>query len=88
MLVTPSEYVDLRRRGGPAVAQDENLISGTVQTVNQIGHIIHVDLRVNDEIEIKLETHLEKIVDKGVAPGAVMDLCWHAERATVVLDAT
>jgi ABC-type Fe3+/spermidine/putrescine transport system ATPase subunit len=88
MLVTPSEYVDLRQPGGPAAEEDENLISGTVQNVNQIGHVIHVDMRVNDEIAIKLETHREKISDKGVAPGAVMDLCWRAERSTVVLDAT
>jgi len=87
MLVTPSEYVDLRPKGGPAAASDENLVSGTVQRVNQIGNVIHVDLRLNDELTIKLETHRENIAEKGVAPGAEMDLCWRADRATVVLDA-
>lgn len=87
MLVTPSEYVDLRQPGGPVAEADENRIAGTVQHMNQIGHVVHVDLRVNDELTIKLETHREKITDKGVAPGVEMDLCWKAERATVVLDA-
>jgi putative spermidine/putrescine transport system ATP-binding protein/spermidine/putrescine transport system ATP-binding protein len=87
MLVTPSEYVDLRQPGGPSPESEENMVSGTVQHINQIGHVVHVDLRLNDDIAIKLETHREKIADKGVAPGAQMDLCWRADRATVVLDA-
>lgn len=86
MLVTPSEYVDLRQPDGAAPQSGENRVSGTVQHMNQIGHVIHVDLRLNDALAIKIETHREKIADKGVVPGAVMDLCWRADRATVVLD--
>lgn len=87
MLVTPSEYVDLRAPGGAVAEADENLISGTVQHVNQIGHVVHVDLHLQGDLAIKLETHREKISGKGVAPGAEMDLCWRTDRATVVLDA-
>ena len=87
MLVTPSVYVDLREPGGPKVKADENRITGTVQHVNQIGQVIHVDERVNDALPIKLETHREKIVGKGVAQGAEMDLCWKVERSTIVMDA-
>jgi putative spermidine/putrescine transport system ATP-binding protein/spermidine/putrescine transport system ATP-binding protein len=86
MLVTPSEYVDLRAPGAGSDAADENRITGTVEHVNNIGHVVHVDVRVDESLSIKLETHREKIADKGVAKGAQMDLCWKAERATVVLD--
>jgi len=87
MLVTPSEYVDLREPGGPKAQADENRITGTVQHLNQIGHVVHVDVRVNDALSIKLETHREKIVGKGVVQGAEMDLCWKVERSTIVMDA-
>lgn len=87
MLVTPSEYVDLREAGATAQGAEENLISGTVQHVNEIGHVIHVDMRLSDDLSIKIETHREKIAGKGVETGVEMDLCWRADRATVVLDA-
>ena len=86
MLATPSEYVDLHESGGPKAKADENRIAGTVQHVNQIGHVVHVDVRVNDALSIKLETHREKIVGQGVPQGAEMDLCWKVERSTIVMD--
>ena len=87
MLMTPSEYIDLRQRGGPVAEAAENRITGTVQHVNRIDHVVHVDLRVNDSLDVKLETPLKKITDKGVTLGAEIDMCCKAERATVVLDA-
>lgn len=86
MLVTPSEYVELRPQGGPKAEADENTIPATVQHINQIGQVMHVDLKLKDDSAIKIETHREKIADKGLAPGINVDLCWQAERATVVLD--
>jgi putative spermidine/putrescine transport system ATP-binding protein/spermidine/putrescine transport system ATP-binding protein len=86
MLVTPSEYVDLRQPGGTAPQDGENRITGTVSRINQIGHVVHVDLQLADDLDIKIETHREQIVGRGVEPGAQMDLCWRADRATVVLD--
>ena len=85
MVITPSEYVDLMPQGSDRGGAEINTITGTVQSVDQVGQVVYVSLRVNDELEVRLETHREKIVDKGVAPGAVMDIRWHADRSTVVL---
>lgn len=86
MVVTPSEYVDLMPQGGEPGGAEFNAITGTVLSVDQVGQVVYVNLHVNDELEVRLETHREKIAGKGVAPGAVMDIRWHADRSTVVLD--
>ena len=88
ILVTPSEYVNLRQPDGVAAKTGENRISGTVRHVHEIGNIIHVDLRLNDDIDVKIESHREKISDVGMAPGVIMDLCWPSDRTTVLLDNT
>ena len=88
ILVTPSEYVDLRQPDGLPAQIGENRISGVVQHVHEIGNIIHVDLRLGDDNDVKIESHREKISDMGIAPGITMNLCWPSNRTTVLLGNT
>lgn len=87
MIVTPSEYVELLPRGGPDSGTNVNSITGTVRSVDQVGQVVYVALHVNDDIDVRLETHKEEIAGRGVETGAMMELRWRADRATVVLDA-
>jgi len=87
MVVTPSEYVELMPHGSDKGDAETNLVSGTVQSVDQVGQVVYVNLHVDDALEVRLETHREMIADKGVEPGNVMDMRWKAERSTVVLGA-
>jgi putative spermidine/putrescine transport system ATP-binding protein/spermidine/putrescine transport system ATP-binding protein len=87
MVVTPSEYVELVPQGSEPMDAAVNSVSGTVQSVEQVGQVVYVGLHVNDEIEVRIETHREEIAGRGVEPGAAMDMRWRAERATVVLGA-
>lgn len=88
MVVTPSEYVELLPHGTLDAGTDAkiNTISGTVNSVDQVGQVVYVTLRINDAFDVRLETHKEEIAGRGVASGVTMDLRWRVDRATVVLD--
>lgn len=86
ILVTPSEYVDIRQPDEAAAEAGENRISATVKDIHEIGNIIHVNLCLNNDIDVKIESHREKILNVGMAHGAVVDLCWPSNRTTVLLD--
>lgn len=87
MVVTPSEYVELLPHGRPGDGTEVNTITGSIRSINQVGQVVYVVLRINEDIEVRLETHKEEIVGRGVEIGVTMDLRWPADRATVVLDA-
>ena len=87
LLVTPSEYVKLMEPSSAPIGDDMNMIKGTICHLNQIGNIIQVDLKMNDNLSVRIETHRDKISNDGMSNGRELELQWCAERSTVVLDA-
>ncbi len=86
MVVTPSEYVEIAQPGGADEA-GINTVRGTVQRLDQVGQVVYVRFQLEDQSEVRIETHRTSIAGRGIEPGAAMDLRWKAERATVILDA-
>lgn len=84
LVVTPSEYVDLSPDSGEPLSDSENSVRGAVESVDQIGQVVYIDLKIDDATTVRLELHREKLADKGVNPGAQMNMRWKFDRSTVV----
>ena len=46
-----------------------------------------VAVRMDDQLDVRLEVHRDNIEGRNVEPGGEVDLTWRADRTTIVLDA-
>jgi putative spermidine/putrescine transport system ATP-binding protein/spermidine/putrescine transport system ATP-binding protein len=87
MAVVPSEYVDIFPAG---TAQDDGALDrlrGTVTALDRVGQVVHVSVRMDETLDVRLEVHRDKITGRHVEPGSEVDLTWRPDRTTIVLDA-
>ncbi|MBN9673855.1 ABC transporter ATP-binding protein [Roseibium aggregatum] len=87
LLVAPSEYVDILPAGAAADTALTDMVSGQVSAIDAVGHFAYVTVHLDDDLSIRIETHREKIAERGIETGGQVDLRWQPERATVVLEA-
>ena len=87
LLVAPSEYVDILPAGAPQDSGQVDTVSGRVSAIDAVGQFVYVTVRLDDDLSIRIETHREKISQRGIDVGGQVDLRWLSERATVVLEA-
>lgn len=87
MAVVPSEYVDIHAAG--ATQDDEALdtLRGTVTALDRVGQVVFVSIQMDDQLNVRLEVHRDKISGRNVEPGSAVDLTWRPDRTTIVLDA-
>ncbi len=85
MVVAPSEYVALEPAGS-AMEADLNSVSGRVTEMDAVGQVIYVSVALDEALSVRLETHRSKVEGRGIEPGVEVDLRWHPDRATVVVD--
>ena len=86
LTVTPSEYVDLLPSGSSAPDGDHQRTSGTVTSMDVVGHVYHITVRLDDVLEIRLETPREKIDGGTIDEGQAVNLQWRRDRTTIILD--
>ncbi len=87
MAVVPSEYVTIRPAGEGSGKEDLDTIRGTVTALDRVGQVVHVAVRMDDQLDVRLEVHRDNIEGRNVEPGGEVDLTWRADRTTIVLDA-
>ena len=87
MAVVPSEYVDISPVGEAVGEEDLDRLRGTLTSLDPVGQIVHVAVRMDDTLEVRLEVHRDKISGHAFEPGSQVDLTWRSDRTTIVLDA-
>ena len=87
MAVVPSEYVDVYPAGTAEGSDELDRLRGRITALDRVGQVVHVAVRMDDRLDVRLEVHLDKISGRQVEPGAEVDLTWRTDRTTIVLDA-
>ena len=87
MAVVPSEYVTIRPVGAGGSDAALDTIRGTVTTLDRIGQVVHVAVRMDEQLDVRLEVHRDNIEGHNVEPGGAVELSWRHDRTTIVLDA-
>ena len=86
LVVTPSEYVDVLPVNRISSSNVFQSITGDVVSMDAVGHAIHVVVRLDESLNIRLEAPREKIASKAVVTGQKVALQWRKDRTTIVLD--
>ena len=86
--IVPSEYVNVTPAGEAAESGDTNRLNGTVTAMAPVGQIVHVTVRMDEKLEVRLEMHRDKLTGLAIDPGSVVDLTWRSDRSTIVMDTT
>lgn len=84
MIVVPSEYVDvhpLKRVNG---ADGTGRVTGTIRAIDRVGQLIFLSVDLDDDTEVRIESHVDKLGDRGLAPATKVQLSWQDDRATIV----
>ncbi len=87
LVVAPSEYVEVHRAGAATGGETLDTVSGVAIALDRVGQVVHVTVRLDERLDVRLETYRDKIEGRGVTPGAAVELRWRPDRATIVLDA-
>ncbi|MGI9498841.1 MAG: ABC transporter ATP-binding protein, partial [Geminicoccaceae bacterium] len=85
MIVVPSEYVDVHPTDDSGSASGRGRVTGTIRAIDRVGQLMFLSVDLNDETEVRIESHVEKLGDRGLAPATKVHLSWQADRATVVV---
>ncbi|WP_212523518.1 ABC transporter ATP-binding protein [Actibacterium sp. MT2.3-13A] len=87
LAVVPSEYVGVHRADDPRGDTPLDSVKGTVTAMDRVGQVIYVSVRLDDRLDVRLETYRDKLEGRGIEPGSEVELRWNPERTTIVLDA-
>ena len=87
MAVVPSEYVNILPVGKGAGDDALDTLRGTVISLDRVGQVAHVAVRMDKRLDVRLEVHRDKIAGGEVEPGKEVELSWRHDRTTIVLDA-
>lgn len=84
MIVVPSEYVDVHPAGDGDAAGGHDRVTGMIRAIDRVGQLVFLSVGLDDDTEVRIESHAEKLGDRGLTPATRVHLSWHPERATVV----
>ena len=89
MAVTPSEYiaVDPGSASDAGADGERQVLSGTLVSVDAVGHAFHLVVRLDDALSVRLETPREAVAESALAPGDAVRLSWPRARTTIVAGA-
>ncbi|MEM7041611.1 MAG: ABC transporter ATP-binding protein [Pseudomonadota bacterium] len=83
MIVIPSEYVDVHLHDAGSTG-GRGQVTGTVRAIDRVGQLVFLSVDLDDDTEVRIESHAEKLGDRGLAPATRVHLSWQPDRATVV----
>jgi putative spermidine/putrescine transport system ATP-binding protein/spermidine/putrescine transport system ATP-binding protein len=88
-LVVPSEAFDVHPARGAdsgalTLAYGGNLLAGTVERRDVVGHLVQMMVRIGDRRSVTLEGHVEKLRIQALDPGAEVWIGWRTPEATVI----
>ncbi len=84
MIVVPSEYVDVHPFDGEGGSDGLDRVTGTIRAIDRVGQLMFLSVDLDDRTEVRIESHVDKLGDRGLAPTTKVHLSWQADRATVV----
>ncbi|MGI9490383.1 MAG: ABC transporter ATP-binding protein [Geminicoccaceae bacterium] len=84
MIVVPSEYVDVHPKGGDGGIDSMDRVTGTIRSIDRVGQLMFLSVDLDDRTEVRIESHVDKLGGRGLAPTTKVHLSWQADRATVV----
>ncbi|MGI9433907.1 MAG: ABC transporter ATP-binding protein [Geminicoccaceae bacterium] len=86
MIVVPSEYVDVQalETASDKASEMLNQVTGTIKGIDRVGQLIFLSVDLDDQTEVRIESHADKLGDLGFEPAKRVHLSWQPERATVV----
>ncbi|MDR3531424.1 MAG: ABC transporter ATP-binding protein [Rhodopila sp.] len=88
-LVVPSEAFDVHPADGGdenalAAIYQGNILPGTVERRDVVGHLVQMVVRIDDHRSVTLEGHVEKLRIAALDPGSSVWIGWRAPEATVI----
>ncbi|MDH3661577.1 MAG: ABC transporter ATP-binding protein [Alphaproteobacteria bacterium] len=84
MIVVPSEYVDVHALDGSGGTAGEAGVTGAIRSIDRVGQLMFLSVDLDDDTEVRIESHIDKLGDRGLAPATKILLSWSPDRATVV----
>ena len=84
MIVVPSEYVDVHALDGKGDTDGMDRVTGIISGIDRVGQLMFLSVDLDDRTEVRIECHVDKLGDRGLAPSMKVRLSWQASRATVV----
>ncbi|MEP3278817.1 MAG: ABC transporter ATP-binding protein [Stappiaceae bacterium] len=86
LVVAPSEYVDVLPTAEASSDEQTQSVSGTITSMDAVGYVYHIIVRLDETLDIHLETPREKISGDSIGIGREIALQWRKDRTTIVLD--
>ncbi len=88
-LVVPSEAFDVHpvedgARNALVATYQGNLLPGTVQRRDVVGHLVQMAVQIDDRRSVTLEGHVEKFRIDALRPGSAVWIAWRTPEATVI----
>jgi putative spermidine/putrescine transport system ATP-binding protein/spermidine/putrescine transport system ATP-binding protein len=88
-LVVPSEAFDVHPVDGGMrdelmTAYRGNLLPGTVERRDVVGHLVQMSVQLGDDRSVTLEGHVEKFRVDALRPGVSVWIAWRPPEATVI----
>ena len=88
-LVVPSEAFEVHSTDGGdetalAATYRGNLLPGTVERRDVVGHLVQMVVRIDERRSVTLEGHVEKLRIHALHPGSSVWIGWRASEATVI----
>lgn len=86
LVVAPSEYVDVLPVTEAMPDDELQRVSGVITSMDAVGYVYHITVRLDETLDIRLETPREKISSDTIGIGREVVLQWRKDRTTIVLD--
>ncbi len=88
-LVVPSEAFDIHpaddaARAALDASYDGNLLPGTVERRDVVGHLVRMGVRLDSSRSVTLEGHVEKYRSAALGPSRPVWMAWRSREATVI----
>ncbi len=65
-------------------SRENDNVAGTLAAIDRLGRLVFLSVDLDDETELFVESHAEKIGDRGPVPAIRLHLSWQPDRAEVV----
>lgn len=86
MIVVPSEYVDVHPLKAANGADSSGGVTGTIRAIDRVGQLMFLSVDLDDDTEVRIESHVDKLGDRGLSPATKVHLSWEDDCATIVAD--
>ena len=81
--VVPFGYRDVHAESEDRTGEHDQ-VTGLLRAIDRVGQLVLLSVDLEEDTEVRTESHVEKLGDHGPAPAAKLRLSWRPDRTTVV----